>query len=136
MIAPTCMYTALDKFFFVFHSLFIIFNLFGWMWEKTRRTNLIVLSLTAFSWFGLGLCYGIGYCPCTDWHWQVRMKLGDFTMPSSYIKFLIDSLTGLNTNARLVDLLTLTFFLLALAASIYVNSTRSPRPGQSSRAAH
>jgi len=115
------MYTALDKFFFIFHSMFIVFNLFGWMWKKTRRANLMILSLTACSWFGLGLCYGIGYCPCTDWHWQVRMKLGDFAMPNSYIKFLIDSITGLNANTEWVDLLTLIFFLLASAASIYTN---------------
>lgn len=115
------MYTFLDKFFFVFHSFIIIFNLFGWTWKKTRKANLIVLLLTAFSWFFLGIWYGIGYCFCTEWHYQVRMKLGYFDMPSSYVKFLIDSVTGLDVNAKLVDIFTLTFFLLALIASIRTN---------------
>ncbi len=115
------MYYLLDKFFFVFHSTIIVFNLFGWMWKKTRRANLIVLSLTGGSWFGLGIWYGIGYCPCTDWHWQVRRHLGHFDMSNSYVKFLIDSATGLDVNARLVDGMTLTLFILALAASIYTN---------------
>ena len=115
------MYAFLDKFFFVFHSFIIIFNLFGWTWKKTRKANLIVLLLTAFSWFILGIWYGIGYCFCTEWHYQVRMKLGYFDMPSSYVKFLIDSVTGLDVNATLVDIFTLTFFLLALIASIYTN---------------
>ena len=115
------MYVLLDKFFFVFHSFIIVFNLFGWIWEKTRVANLIMLLLTAFSWFILGIWYGFGYCFCTDWHYQVRMKLGYFDMPSSYVKFLIDSLTGLDINAKLADTFTFTFFLLALIASILTN---------------
>jgi hypothetical protein len=114
-------YVFLDKFFFVFHSFIIGFNLFGWTWKKTRKANLMVLLITAFSWFILGIWYGFGFCFCTEWHYQVRMKLGYFDMPSSYIKFLIDSVTGININAKLVDMLTLTFFLLALIASILTN---------------
>ncbi|MDZ7361838.1 MAG: DUF2784 domain-containing protein [candidate division KSB1 bacterium] len=115
------MYAFLDKFFFIFHALFIAFSLFGWTWKKTRRANLAVLFLIAGSWFVLGIWYGIGYCPCTDWHWQVRMKLGHYDMPTSYVKFLIDSITGLDLNAKLVDILTLTSYLLALAASVFTN---------------
>jgi hypothetical protein len=80
-----------------------------------------MLLLTAFSWFVLGIWYGFGYCFCTDWHYQIRMKLGYFDMPSSYVKFLIDSLTGSDINAKLVDIFTLIFFLLALIASIIAN---------------
>jgi len=114
-------YAFLDKFFFIFHSLIILFNLFGWIWKKIRVANLIMLLLTAFSWFILGIWYGFGYCFCTDWHYQVRMKLGYFDMPSSYVKFLIDSIAGLDVNAKLVDIFTLTIFLLALTASIFTN---------------
>jgi hypothetical protein len=49
------------------------------------------------------------------------MKLGYFDMPSSYVKFLIDSVTGLDINAKLADTFTFTFFLLALIASILTN---------------
>ncbi len=115
------MYAFLDKFFFIFHSVLIVFSLFGWFWKKTRLANLVVLSLTGFSWFFLGIWYGFGFCPSTDWHWQVRMKLGHDNMPQSYIKFLMDSLTGLDVNSTLVDMGTLVFFLLALFASIVTN---------------
>jgi len=74
-------YNFLDKFFFVFHSLLILFNLSGWMWKKTRRLNLVLLLLTGFSWTILGIWYGFGFCPSTEWHWQVRMKLGLPDMP-------------------------------------------------------
>ena len=111
----------LDIFFYVFHTLLIFFNLFGWIWQKTRKINLFTLLITGLSWSLLGIWYGFGYCPCTDWHWQVRMKLGHHDMPVSYIKFLIKSLTGLDLNARLVDIFTLLFFILAICASIYMN---------------
>ena len=130
------MYLFLDKFFFVFHTAIILFNLFGWMWRRTRKANLIVLLLTAFSWFILGIWYGFGYCFCTDRHYRVRMELGYFDMPSSYIKFLLDSLTGLDFNAALIDVSTMVFFLLALSASFYFNikdlKSRSRRKKSSS----
>jgi hypothetical protein len=112
----------LNVFFFVFHSALIVFSLFGWLWEKTRVANLVVLSLTGFSWFILGIWYGFGFCPSTEWHWQVRMRLGYCDMPKSYIKFLVDSLTGLNVNATLVDVLTLILFMVALFASVMTNA--------------
>lgn len=115
------MYTFLDTFFFILHSGIILFILFGWLWQKARRLHLFVLLLTAFSWFFLGIWYGIGYCPCTDWHWQVRTKLGYHDMPASYVKFLIDSLTGIKLEAAVVDAVTLGGFLLALSLSIWFN---------------
>ncbi len=115
------MYQYLDKFFIIFHSSIVVFNLFGWIWKKTRKANLIVLLLTVFSWLILGIWYGIGYCFCTDWHWQVRIKLGYHNMPDSYMKFLADTLTGFDFNENLVDTLTTVCLALALAASIYTN---------------
>ena len=115
------MYIFLDKFFFVFHSSLIIFNLFGWIWKKTRLANLVVLLSTAFSWFILGIWYGYGFCPSTEWHWQVRVKLGLYDMPSSYIEFLIESLTGLDVSRKFVDIFALVFLILALLASILTN---------------
>ena len=111
----------LDYFFLVFHFILILFNLFGWIWKSTRRLNLVTLSLTAGSWFILGIFYGFGYCPFTDWHFKVLQKLGHHNLPNSYIKYITDRLTGLDFNAELVDTVTLVLFLLALAMSIFVN---------------
>ena len=115
------MHAFLDKFFFVFHSTLIILILFGWIWRKTRVINLIVVLLTALSWTILGIWYGFGFCPCTEWHWQVRMELGYYDMPSSYTKFLVDSLTGLDVNEKLVDIFAVVFLALALFASVLTN---------------
>lgn len=115
------MYSVLNIFFFVFHTSLMVFIIFGWMWKKTRVANLVVVLLTTFSWFILGIWYGFGFCPSTEWHWQVRMKLGHYDMPSSYTKFLVDSLTGLDVNEKLVDIFAVLFLALALFASVFTN---------------
>jgi len=117
----TVFYHALDLSFFVFHTSLILFNLFGWIWRKTRPFNLITLGLTGFSWFGLGIWYGFGFCPSTEWHWQVRMRLGYYDMPYSYIQFLVQKVTGITVPASILNPLVLGLFLLALVASISLN---------------
>lgn len=110
-----------DIFFFVFHIALIIFNLFGWVYRPLRKYNLATLLLTAFSWFGLGVFYGWGYCFLTDWHWEVRSKLGYAITSNSYIHFLIYKMTGWNLSETFVDILTVTCFALALLLSLILN---------------
>jgi len=122
-------YKIADKVFYLFHIVLIVFNLFGWIPRSLRKWNLITLSLTAFSWFILGFFYGFGYCFLTDWHWDIREKLGYTTESDSYIHFLVTSLTALPVEAPMVDRLTAIFFFMALAASVFVNF----RPGRRQR---
>ena len=115
-------YRILDIFFLIFHTFLIFFNLFGWIWERTRKLNLIVLLLTGASWLFLGLIVGtLDYCPLTDWHFKILEKLGNTDLPNSYIKYLANRLTGLDINASLVDDVTLWSFLAALIISIALN---------------
>jgi hypothetical protein len=111
----------LNLFFLLFHTGLSLFNVFGWIFRKTRLYNLICLLLTGFSWFVMGIWYGWGYCICTDWHWQVRSALGDTDLPASYITFLIQHWTGFNPDPYWVDLATGTVFGLALIVSVYLN---------------
>lgn len=115
------MYHFLDIFFLVFHSSLVIFNLFGWIWKKTRRLNLITLLLTGGSWFILGIFYGIGYCPLTDWHFRILEKLGKTDLPNSYMAYLAERLTGIRFDPHLVDTFTLAGFAVALMLSLIVN---------------
>ncbi|MDF1560963.1 MAG: DUF2784 domain-containing protein [Bacteroidales bacterium] len=116
------MYSLLDKFFVVFHTSLILFNLFGWIWKKTRLANLITLGITGSSWLILGLIVGmIGYCPLTDWHFNILFKLGKKNLPISYIKYLADRLTGLDFNQTLIDNATLYGFIIALVISLLLN---------------
>ena len=111
----------LNIFFFVFHTSILLFNCFGWCWKKTRRLNLLMLLLTAGSWFLLGIWFGWGYCLCTDWHWQVREGLGLYDQSASYVHFLILKLTGIRFPPALVDKLTVSLFFFSLAISSWLN---------------
>ena len=114
-------YHFLDYFFLIFHTIVTLFNLIGWLWKKTRMANFITLMLTGFAWFGLGIFYGIGYCPLTDWHWYVLEKLGRHDLPYSYITYLIHRLTGCNANPQIVEICTVVGFVIAVVMSVYLN---------------
>ena len=115
------MYYFLNYFFFVFHTLLVLFNTLGWLFKKTRKWNLVSLLLTAFSWFVLGYWHGWGYCFCTEWHWQVRQHLGYHDMTDSYIHFLILKLTGINFSIQMTENVTALVFFTSLAASAVLN---------------
>lgn len=108
----------------VFHSALILLNLLGWIWRPLQRINLITLLLTGGSWFILGVFYGMGYCPFTDWHFQVLRELGRFPASYSYIEYMLERLLGIQLKAEMVDTWTLTLFFVALAASLFVNIRR------------
>jgi len=115
------MLVLLDIFFTITHLSLVLFNLTGWIWKKTRKAHLFVLLLTTASWFLLGIWYGWGYCPLTDWHWDVKEKLGARNLPNSFIKYAADGISGKDIPASLVDNVVLFSLLAVLLASLYVN---------------
>jgi len=121
-----------DIFLSLLHFALIGFNLFAWIFPKTRKAHLITIGATAFSWFGLGIFFGWGYCPITDWEWQVKEKLGETHLPNSFIKYYADKITGTDIDPSIIDGFTLGFFLAAIILSIYVNFFRKKRQAQRS----
>ncbi len=100
------------------HGLLALFNLFGWMWRPARRLHIVTLGLTLLSWFGLGLVFGWGYCPLTDLQWRVKWALGERTLPTSWIEYVLEASTGIDWSASLVDLLVVGVSVLAFALSL------------------
>ena len=115
------LYHALDYFFVIFHFGLIAFNLTGWIWQKTQKLHLYVISATIFSWVGLGAFYGWGYCPCTDWHWQVKRVLGETDLPLSYVKYYLDLVTGFSWDPFIVDVIVAVTGVVAFLTSVLVN---------------
>ena len=111
----------LDIFLTFVHLVIIGFNLFGWLWPATRKMHFFFLLATAASWFLLGIWFGMGYCPVTDWQWQIKEKLGEHNLPASFIKYYADKITGKNISSSLIDLITVISFGAAALLSIYVN---------------
>ena len=122
------MLVLLDIFLSFLHFAIIGFNLFAWIWPATRRAHLITIAATAFSWFGLGIFYGWGYCPITEWEWRVKAKLGETNLPNSFIKYYADKITGKDINSNIIDYITLGCFLAALILAIYFNFFKKKSP--------
>lgn len=112
---------VLDFLLTILHLIIIGFNLLGWIFRPTRRAHFWFAMLTLGCWTILGIWYGLGYCPITDWQWSVKTQLGEQNLPGSFIKYFADKLTGLNINSELIDALTLGFFLIAIVCSIKLN---------------
>ena len=123
------MLSILDFIFLWLHIIIIVFNLFGWAWVKTRKIHLFVVAGTLFSWIILGFKYGFGYCFLTDWHWEVKYKLGETNLPASFIKYFLDHFMFFDLPARTVDIITVACFGAAIAMAIYLNfvNTRSAK---------
>ena len=107
--------------FIIGHLCIIIFTLFGWIPSKTRRLHFSIVLITAFSWVVLGFWFGFGYCFFTDWNWMVRRKMGIDSDPSSFLKLMVDFLTGTDVDAVLIDAATAATFALIFTVSVYLN---------------
>lgn len=109
------------------HLVIIGFNLLGWIWPQTRKLHFICILLTAFSWIVLGIWFGFGYCPITDWQWNIKEKLGEENLPDSFIKYFADKVTGKDFSSTLIDALTATLFVIAALLSVYLNFIRKKK---------
>ena len=107
----------LDVLFHILHLFVIIVNVFFWIHPKTRKIHLIVFSLTSFSWIVIGYFYGWGYCFLTDWHWQIKERLGQSLLPNSYITYLTNNIMGLSLADSTVQYYTMLIFVLVLLIS-------------------
>ncbi|MFT6941291.1 MAG: hypothetical protein ACJASO_000937 [Cyclobacteriaceae bacterium] len=97
----------LDSFLTVFHSALVFFILTGWLFAKTRKIHFWTLAITLTAWLVIGYWIGtIGYCPITDWHWDLKRSLGQRQLPGSFIKYMIDQLLGIDANREMVDIIT------------------------------
>ena len=107
---------ALDLFLTLFHSAFVLFVLFGWASPKTRVAHITALLLTLIAWLLLGLYKGtIGYCPLTDWHWDIKRALGEHRMPASFIEYMVEKILGINFSSQLINVLTLCGLIFGMA---------------------
>ncbi len=122
---------VLDFLLTLLHLAIIGFNLLGWIWRSTRKLHFYLVIATLFCWVVLGFWYGFGYCPITDWQWQVKAKLGEQDLPNSFIKYFAEKVTGMEISSALIDWVTaVSFGLVVLASStFYVIRYKSGQKG-------
>ena len=121
------MLPLLDATLTLVHLFIILFNLLGWIWPKTHKAHLICIILTAASWFLLGVWFGMGYCPITDWQWNIKQQLGEKDLPASFIKYYADKLTGMKISSSVINIVTGICFAIAALLSVYVNFIKKKR---------
>ena len=110
-----------DIFFTLLHLIIIGFNLTGWIWRPSRKLHFYCVLITASSWLILGIWFGLGYCPLTDWQWQIKSKLGEQNLPNSFIKYLVDKFSGTIISTSLIDSVTAICFSIVAVLSVYFN---------------
>jgi len=120
----------LDKLLEFTHLFLIFFNLFGWISKKTRLLHLITILSTLFCWFIVGIWYGLGYCPLTDYHWQIKLKIGETNLPSSYIKYILDGIFNKDISPQVITYLTVISTFSSLLISLFLtfkNRSKVPK---------
>ncbi len=111
---------SLDIFFTLFHSVFVLFVLVGWYHPHTRKAHVTALLLTFTAWLLLGLYVGtIGYCPLTDWHWDVKRALGETGMSSSFIGYIIEEYLGLKFTKMFYDFISVGGLVFGVLMAAY-----------------
>ena len=117
------MLPVLDAILTFLHIAIIFFNLFGWIWPRTRTWHLYLVAFTWISWLILGLKYGFGYCFLTDWHWRVKRQLGEFDLPNSFVHYLFEK-GHISMEPVITDYLTVISFVIATFLSLYLKFFR------------
>lgn len=111
----------LDVFYTILHLMIIVFNLTGWIFKSTRKLHLFVVAITCFCWLILGIWYGFGYCPVTEWQWKVKEQLGESNLPASFITYLINNLLGGTVSEKIIINGTGIIFLVVIIITVYFN---------------
>ncbi len=111
----------LDHGFYVFHLALTLFNVFGWVSKRTRLLHRWCVGVTAGCWLTVGpVLYGtLGYCPLTDWHWQIKAARGQIALPDSFITLLLNQI-GLFPAPDTVEMLTGVVFAGVVAATLFL----------------
>jgi Protein of Unknown function (DUF2784) len=112
---------AADRLLYLAHLAAMAFIVFGWMLPATRMANWYLIVLTFVSWFGLGLVFGFGFCLITGIQSKIRQRLGYSEPMDSFVKHVLDRLTGRDLNPLHVEIGTQAGFYIAAVASAWVN---------------
>ncbi len=111
----------MDYMLHLVHLSIMLICIVGWMFEPIRTLHLLVIVLVAISWFGLGKFFGYGYCILTDTQWRVKRKLGQEPYTESYVKYILDKVTGRDIDKKVTTGLTLYTYAGAVVLSLTVN---------------
>jgi Protein of Unknown function (DUF2784) len=112
---------AADRGLYLLHLSTTTTIIFGWIPPATRMINWYLIVATFVSWLGLGLVFGFGFCLFTDIQSRIRRRLGAGEPMESFMKDVLDRVTGRDLNPVHVEIGTQIVFYFSAIASFYVN---------------
>ena len=113
-----------DVILFWAHAIVAVACVFGWLIPGAEKLHFALILMIGFSWYGLGLQYGVGYCVLTDWQWRVRQRLGCTPEHGSFVQLLLERASGMHLDSRQVKRFAYTVYWISAAISIYINYGR------------
>jgi hypothetical protein len=114
----------LNHFYHAVHLAVIALSTFGWLWSRFHVLHVALLISILLSWGVAGIFYGFGYCFLTDWHWEVRRRLGIRDDPHSYTKLLFDAVTGREIAPFIVDFVTVIGLVIGVTGAFWRRSRK------------
>lgn len=104
----------------IFHLVIVLFLTFGWIWPRSHPLHRIAVAVTSFLWIIVGAFVGkLGYCPATDWHWQVKRLRGETDLPVSYIDYNLQKI-GIHLPPERADQIVMVVFATIVAITIFL----------------
>lgn len=111
----------------IFHLVIVLFLTFGWIFARTRQLHRWAVGITAFLWIVVGAFVGkLGYCPVTDWHWQVKKLRGEENLPVSYIDYHLQKI-GIHLPPERADQIVMAVFaaIVVITLALWVRERRA-----------
>lgn len=105
----------------ILHLVIILFVMTGWLFSVSRPFHLAFILLVLSCWFILGRWFGYGYCPVTDWQWKLKAHFGKDRPDASYIRYVLQYVTGRELNPVTVDKSVLIGTGMITGASLCLN---------------
>jgi hypothetical protein len=111
----------LDYLFHIVHLSVLLICILGWVYQPFRAFHQLVVALVAISWLGLGLKFGFRYCVLTDTQWRIKRRLGREPYTTSYVKYILDKITGSRIDKKVTDRVTLYTYACVVAITLVVD---------------
>ena len=110
-----------------FHLAIVFFLVFGWISVRTRNLHRFAVGVTILLWVAVAELMGkkLGYCPVTDWHWDVKRLRGETDLPPSYIDYSLQKI-GVHLPPERADQIVMVVFgvIVVLTLALWVRERR------------
>ena len=111
-------FDKIDLFFNVLHTMIILINSLGWIFNITLKPSLYLILITLFCWTLLGIFQGIGFCPLTYMHSHYLYTNYEFNLPFSYLDYLLIDNFNLALTSKMISIISIFVIFISLIINL------------------